>query len=109
MSVTVVGPEKQEHPLGYWDVVTHAFSSLGKKAEWRVVRSNGKMSPIALIVRVNYIDQSNPAAPKHESCLAVAKITEDKVCVTDKIKGANANERARQAADQSAEKDCLAP
>lgn len=106
-SVTVMTPDGKRHPLNYWQVVTTAFSNVGDKAEWRVERQRGKVRPVALIVRV-YANE-NPGSPdERTSYLAVAKITAEKVCVTEKIKGgANANEEARRAADASANKPCL--
>jgi hypothetical protein len=106
-SVTVVAPDGKRHPLDYWQVITTAFSTVGDKAEWRVEREGGKTRPIALIVRV--FASENPAAiQQRTSYLAVAKITADKVCVTDRVKGgASANEDARRAADTSAGKPCL--
>ncbi len=102
-SVTVVSPDGKRHPLNYWQVVTTAFSSLGEKAEWRVEKKGGKVRPYALIVRVNASE--NPEKPEQKSSyLAVAKITTDAVCVTDKVK---TNEEARAAADASADKPCL--
>src|SRR5262249_17542257 len=103
MSATVVTPEGQRHPLNYWQVITHNFSSLGAKAEWRVTRRQGKTVPTALIIRVNAIE--NPDTSSATSYLAVAKITDREICVTDKIKpGPAANEEARRAADASANK-----
>ncbi len=102
-SVTVVSPDGKRHPLNYWQVITTGFSSLGEKAEWRVEKKGGKVRPYALIVRVNASE--NPEKPDEKtSYLAVAKITSDAVCVTDKVK---TNEAARQAADASADKPCL--
>ena len=101
-SVTVVSPDGKKHPLNYWQVITSAFSSLGEKAEWRVEKKGGKVRPYALIVRVNASE--NPEKPDEKtSYLAVAKITGDAVCVTDKVK---TNEEARQAADASAARPC---
>lgn len=109
-SVTVVTPEKKEFPLDYWNVVTHAFSSLGAKAEWRVARRGSKEMPIGLIVRVEYMDQSNVAAPQKRSVLSVAKIGPDQSCVVQIVKnGVDANTRARAAADNAATKACLEP
>jgi hypothetical protein len=103
-SVTVVTPDGKKHPLNYGQVITSGFSSLGEKAEWRVEKKGGKLSPFALIVRVNA--NENPEKPEQKtSYLAVAKLTADAVCVTDKVK---TNEAARQAADASANKPCLA-
>jgi hypothetical protein len=106
-SVTVLTPDGRRHPLQYWRVVTTAFSTVGDKAEWRVERKGGKVVPIALIVRV-YANENPDAPDERTSYLAVAKITPEKVCVTEKIKGgATANEDARRAADASAAKPCL--
>lgn len=107
-SITVVAPNGSKHDLNFWQVVTHAFSSVGNKAEWRVVRKNGKLSPVALIVRVNASE--DPANPSRQtSYLAVTKLTADKICVTHKIPpGANANVDARRAADSALSAECLA-
>jgi hypothetical protein len=106
-SITVVTPDGKEHDLDFWDVVTHRFSSLGNKAEWRVVRSKRKLSPVALIVRVNASeDDANPS--RITSYLAVTKLTPEKICVTHKIpQSANANLNARQAADKARTAECL--
>ena len=106
-SITVITPEGKQHPLEFWQVVTHAFSSVGNKAEWRVIRSKGKVSPVALIVRVNASEDSgNPS--RLTSYLAVVKVTPEKICVTHKIPpGAKSNEAARQAADSAQMSDCL--
>lgn len=110
MSINVISPDHTEHALDYWDVVTSSFSSLGKKAEWRVVKHREKSTPIALIVRVNAVDQEDPEYPKAESYLAVAKISPEEICVTDKVRsGMGANEEARRAADSSAKKECIKP
>lgn len=102
-SVTVVTPDGKKHPLNYWQVITTGFSSVGEKAEWRVEKKGGKVRPLALIIRVNASE--NPEKPEEKtSYLAVAKITDAEVCVTDKAK---TNEAARQAADASAGKPCL--
>jgi hypothetical protein len=108
MSVTVVTPAGKEFPLNYWDVITLAFSHLGDKAEWRVVKQGNKILPIALIVRVNA--QENPESSKLTSYLAVAKIAGEQICVTDKIRpNPTANVEARRAADASANKPCFQP
>ena len=108
-SITVYSPNRQKHPLELWNVIGSGFSNLGEKAEWRVTRKNGKVIPHALIVRFT-VSESNGDAVKQVSYLAVAKITPQKICVTDKIApGATANEDARRAADASADKPCLEP
>ena len=106
-SVTVVTPGGKSHPLELWEVITPAFSSIGNKAEWRVNRARGKVSPVALIVRVNASE--DPANPKRlTSYLAVVKLTGGQICVTHKISpGAEANEEARRAADTAGASPCL--
>jgi hypothetical protein len=106
-TITIVAPNGKKHPLDYWHVVTSAFSTVGEKAEWRVIKSKGKLLPTALIVRVNASEDAENSE-KITSYLAVAKITPQKMCVTDKINpGATQNEEARRAADASATKACL--
>ena len=107
MSVTVVDPGGKEHALEYWNVITSGFSHLGDKAEWRVKKQKGKVTPVALIVRVNASENPEDASKK-TSYLAVAKIMPGQICVTDKIApSATANEEARRAADASSGKPCL--
>ena len=106
-NITVITPKGTKHSLELWDVISGGFSSVGPKAEWRMAMQNGKLSPVALIVRYNASE--NPDAPdKQSSYLAVSKITATEICVTDKIlSGSNANEDARRAADAAATKPCL--
>jgi hypothetical protein len=106
-SIAVITPDGRQHPLNFWETVSQgAFAYLGQKAEWRVANRNGKDVPIALIVR---LEIQAGGAVKGGSYLAVTKITEQGICVTDRIDPvADANEKARQAADASANKPCLA-
>jgi hypothetical protein len=106
-NVTVVTPKGTEHSLDLWDVISGGFSTVGAKAEWRMAQQGKKQVPVALIIRYNAND--DPEAPvKQNSYLAVTKITETEICVTDKIMpGAKANEDARRAADAAAAKPCL--
>lgn len=85
MSLTLLSPDGKEHPLDLWTIVTKSFSTLGEKAEWRVVRKNEKVTTVALIVRVNANIQETPDKPQKKSYLVVTKITAEKVCVTDRI------------------------
>ena len=109
MTITVMAPDGKKYDLNYWTVITTAFSSLASKAEWRVVKQQGKVVPVALIVRVNA--NEDPDHPnKVTSYLAVSKITPQAICVTDKIKpGATQNADARRAADTAASRQCLEP
>jgi hypothetical protein len=106
-SITVFTPDRQKHPLELWQVISSGFSSVGQKAEWRVTTKNGKQVPLALIVRFNASENPEDSS-KVTSYLVVAKITPQKICVTDKIApSATQNEEARRAADASANKPCL--
>jgi hypothetical protein len=106
-NVIVVTPQGKKHSLELWDVISGGFSSVGAKAEWRMANQNGKLAPVALIIRYNAND--DPESPnKQSSYLAVTKITASEICVTDKIRPSpNANEDARRAADVAANKPCL--
>lgn len=109
MSVSIVTPDGKEHSLRYWSVITHRFSSLGEKAEWRIETREGKPVPTALTVQVNaYEDEHNPY--KETPYFAVAKITAQEICVTDRIPpGPKAAAAARKAAEGAAAKACLKP
>ena len=106
-NITVITPKGAEHSLDLWSVVSGGFSSLGPKAEWRLALQNGKLVPVALILRYNASE--DPESPnKLTSYLAVAKITPSEICVTEKISpGPKANEDARRAADAASTKPCL--
>jgi hypothetical protein len=105
-SVTVIRPDRTEHPLEFWSTVSPAFSSVGPRAEWRVTRRGNRITPYALIVRLNA--NENPEQQKLVSYLVVVRIGTDKICVTDRIApGPRANELARDAADSSAARPCL--
>jgi len=106
-NVIVVTPKGAKHSLDLWDVISGGFSSVGAKAEWRMVHKEGKPAPVALIIRYNA--NEDPESPnKQSSYLAVSKITDSEICVTDKIMpGPKANEDARAAADAAATKPCL--
>jgi hypothetical protein len=107
-TITVIDAQGKKHPLDLWFVVNSGFSSVGQKAEWRVTRRNGKILPIALIVRFGASENAADSS-KVTSYLVVAKITRKEICVTDKIRpGPTANIEARKAADESENKPCLA-
>jgi len=108
-SITIITPNRHEFPLNYWHVITPYFSYLGKKAEWRVTLTNGTSKPIALIIQVNaQVQKDVDAKPETKSYLAVAKITQKEICVTDRIPlTATAIEKARTAAETATKKTCL--
>jgi hypothetical protein len=107
-SITVVRPDGSEHELNLWSSVGGGgFSHLGPKAEWRVKRQQGKLTPLALIVRYE-VSENAADSSKTTSYLAVVKITPERICLTDTLRPrANANIEARRLADNSAGKPCL--
>jgi len=106
MTVTVVDPGNNEHPLNYSRFVTGHFSELGEKAEWRIAKVDGKVKPVALIVRVYSQDLDN--VYKKTPYLAVSKITSEEICVTDRVPpGPKQNERAKHSADRAISSKCI--
>lgn len=105
-SINIVAPNKKIFELDLIGNVSTAFSSVGEKAEWRVVRNGKTVTPIALIIRYN-ASENQEDSTQLTSYLVVAKITKNEICVTDVVKPtANANAEARKLADASAEKPC---
>ena len=106
-TVDILAPDKQRFKLEYWSVVSSGFSTVGDKAEWRVIREGGRIRPIALIVRYN-VNEDPEDTEKITSYLTVSKITPTGACVTDVVKPVrNANELARKIADTASDKPCL--
>ena len=106
-TIDVVSPGGRKYELDLWRVVSSAFSTVGDKAEWRVVKEKGKTRPVALIVRYN-VNEDPENTEKITSYLTVTKITPETACVTDIVKPVkNANEKARILADSSSAKPCL--
>ena len=105
-SINVVAPDGKKFELDFWTKISGRFSSVGEKAEWRVVRSGKNVKPMALIVRYNVSE--NPEKPEQTtSYLIISKITGKSACITDFIKpSADANKKARQLADSSVNKAC---
>ena len=103
-NITVITPQRKEHSLELWSVVSSGFSSVGPKIEWRITTQN---KPVALILRYN-ANEDATQPNKLLSYLVVTKITPTEICVTDKISPSpTANEDARRAADAASTKSCL--
>lgn len=102
-SIDVITPKGKSFPLDLINNVSLHFSTVGKKAEWRIAANK---QPVALILRYNANeDAADPA--KVTSYLVVSKVTDKLVCITDIVKPQpNANEIARQLADQAPAKVC---
>lgn len=107
-SINVIFPNGKKSELDLWVNVSSMFSSVGSKAEWRVKGKGKSAKPYALIVRFNASeDASKPEVTT--SYLVVTKIAKDSACVTDVIKpSSDQNKKAQKAADESANKPCIA-
>jgi hypothetical protein len=108
-NIVVVAPDGKEHNLQLPAIINPGFSFLGAKAEWRVRRTGKTIIPKALIVRYihdSWLDDVQKVKEIHY--LAVAKITSNGICVTDRIPASRTmNIKARKAANISSSKPCL--
>ena len=98
-SIDVVPPARRNLPLNFWDVVSSGYSTVGRKAEWHMVKRHGKMVPVGLVVRVNTVDA---VADRYQrgALTTVTKIAEDGACVVFKTSAASrqASRKVRAAA-----------
>jgi hypothetical protein len=109
-SIDVVDSAQRVLPLNYQEFITRHMSNLDGKAEWRVATKDGKQIPIALIVRVHAREDNDNPEKVTRSYLAVAKITPNETCVTDRIpEGAQSEADARRAADSAQARTCAPP
>jgi hypothetical protein len=96
-SLSILTRDKATLPLNFWDTVTPTFSTLGPNVEWQLENVHGKNRPVAIVVRVDTVDQTDVAAPRPISFIVVARIRGDAACVIGKVpaKQANATQAAR--------------
>lgn len=106
-TINVIYPNGKKAELEFWSKVSSAFSSVGEKAEWRVLTGGKKEKSYGLIIRYNASE--NPEKPEQTtSYLVVTKITKDAACITDIVKPSkDQNLTARKLADDAANKPCL--
>lgn len=109
-SIDVLTPRKKEFPLDYQEFITRHMSHLEDKAEWRILIKNQKEIPIALVVRVHVHESEDGPERITHSYLAVAKITSDEICITDRILDVSVSrEQILNVADSAQKKECLQP
>ncbi len=101
--IDIVAPGGIISPLALGAFVSDAFSSVGPRAEWRVLNRR----PVALIVRLNASeDVDNP--DRTVSRLAVARISPRESCLVAVVQpAADMNAQARRLADRSARMPCI--
>jgi hypothetical protein len=96
-SLSIVTNNKATLPLNFWDMVSPTFSTLGPKVEWQVESHEGTKTPVALVVRLNTVDQTDVAVPRPVSFIVVARIQPGEACVIGKVPAqqSNATQMAR--------------
>lgn len=110
ISIDVVDPAGRAMPLSYQEVVTPQMSSVGDRAEWRVATEGGRQVPIALIVRVLAREDADNPERVSATYIAVAKVTPDTACVTDRLlEGGQSDVQVRGTADSARERACASP
>lgn len=107
-SLEVTNPDGKTFPLNYQDVITESMFAVDNQAEWRIAIENGKPTPVALMANVQaHEDAADPAKVTH-TYIAIAKITPQMVCVTDKfIQQAQPEDAILRAADSARNRPCL--
>ena len=90
-SLSVITNNKAALPLNFWDMVSPTFSTLGPKVEWQVASHGGTKTPVALVVRLNTVDQADVAAPRPVSFIVVARIQPGQACVIGKVPAQQSN------------------
>ncbi|MCL4782590.1 MAG: hypothetical protein KJZ70_06105 [Bryobacterales bacterium] len=109
-SVDVVDAAGQAHPLNFQETITRSMSNLTGEAEWRVASRGGKQVPAALIVHVQARENADDPETVTHTYAAVAKLTPDSVCVTDRIPaGTKTEEQILAIADSAASRACAPP
>lgn len=109
-SIDIVDPSQRAFPLNYQEFITRHMSTLDDQAEWRVATRDGSQVPIALMVRVQARESNDDPEKVTTSYLAVAKITPNEVCVTDRIpEGTQPEAQVRSEANAAPEKRCAPP
>ncbi len=103
-TIDVVAPGGGVFPLNFGSAVSSAFSAVGPRAEWRVVRRQ----PVALVVRLNASE--DPDRPERTvSRLAVVRVSPRGACVVAVVQpAADMNAQARRLADRASRMPCLA-
>jgi hypothetical protein len=105
MSVTIVTPDGTQHPLEFWNSVTSHFSTVGRKAEWRIRKQRTQNLPVGIILPLDV--KEDPESNTATSYLVVARIDHTNVCVVQKFRsGPSALTDARRVADSAADRSC---
>jgi hypothetical protein len=105
-TINVITPNGTKSELELWTAVSSGFSSVSGKAEWRITGKGKSVKPDSLILRFNASENPDDST-KITSYLVVVKIDGNAACISEIIKPmSNQNEKAREAADNSAGQPC---
>lgn len=104
-SIDIVDPAGKATPLRYHQTITTAMFAIGNAVEWRIEGG----TPIALAATIQAHEDLTDPATVTNTYIAIARITPQQVCVTDKVnQQANQPEDAiRRAADSARNRPCL--
>lgn len=104
-SIDIVDPAGKAAPLNYHQTITTSMFAIGNSVEWRIEGG----TPIALATTIQAHEDLTEPAKVTNTYIAVARITAQQVCVTDKLdQQANQSEEAiRRAADNARNRPCL--
>jgi hypothetical protein len=109
-SIDLVNPANDTLPLKCHEFITRHMFSLDPDARWRVATENGSPVPLALLVRVQARENNNEPDQVTQTYWAVAKLTANEACVTDRIPDGQMSETDIQhAADSARGRPCLPP
>ncbi len=108
-ALEITDPAGKKHDVGFRGPLgTVADVFLGDKIEWRMAGKGKDVLPQAFIIRVNV--QKEPGNyDKHDSNLAVVKVSKDRICVTNFVRPEEKeqNVRARELSDTATNRPCL--
>lgn len=105
-NLAVLDPSGREHDLRFTELISAGFSSLGPRAEWRMLAAGGAKVPAALIVA--FSAQAEDGSIKEYR--AVSKITSTAICLVAVIPPhSEQHGHAREAADKAAASKCMEP
>lgn len=103
-NLAVIDPSGGEHDLRLPELISAGFSTLGPRAEWRMLAAGGAKVPAALIVV--FSAQAEDGSMKEYR--AVSKISPEGICLVAVIPPhSEQHGHAREAADKAAASKCL--
>jgi hypothetical protein len=82
--VIVVGPNRKQHVIQYWDLTSDNFVSLSKRVTWQIARSRtGKVTPLSLGLEADV--KVNPFWRFGGPYTILTKLTPAEVCVVGRV------------------------